>query len=56
MDYASYIINGAVTACVVFGIMKTEMKYLRRDVDSAHTRMDDIMKILLTQLHNKNHE
>ena len=30
-------LNGAVT----WGVIRTEMKYLRRDVNHAHKRLDD---------------
>jgi len=36
----SGIISGLFTAGVVWGVLKTEMKYLRRDVDHAHKRLD----------------
>lgn len=34
------IANGAVT----WGVIRTELKYLRRDVDHAHRRLDDIVR------------
>lgn len=30
------VISGAVT----WGVVRTELRYLRRDVDAAHTRLD----------------
>jgi hypothetical protein len=38
------IVNALVTAGVVFGVVKTELKYLRRDVDLAHSRIDRLVK------------
>lgn len=32
------VVNGAVT----WGVVRTELKYMRRDVDRAHTRLDRI--------------
>ena len=36
----SGVISGLFTAGVVWGVLKTELKYLRRDVDHAHRRLD----------------
>lgn len=33
------LINGAVT----WGVIRTELKYLRRDVDLAHLRLDRLV-------------
>ena len=35
------IISGIVNGAVTWGVVRTEMKYLRRDVDHAHKRIDD---------------
>jgi hypothetical protein len=32
----------AVNAAVTWGVLRTELKYLRRDVDHAHKRIDGI--------------
>ena len=36
------LVNSLVTAGVVWGILKTELKYLRRDIDLAHSRIDKL--------------
>lgn len=38
------IINAAVTAGAVYGVVKTELRFLRRDTDIAHKRIDEIVK------------
>lgn len=44
MEFAQSIITGLITglftAGAVWGVLKTELKYLRRDVDHAHQRID----------------
>ena len=37
------VVNGAVT----WGVVRTEMKYLRRDTDHAHRRLDGHDKQIL---------
>lgn len=34
------IASGVCSGAVCWGVMKTELKYLRRDVDHAHDRID----------------
>lgn len=34
------VITGMFSAGAVWGVLKTELKYLRRDVDHAHKRID----------------
>jgi hypothetical protein len=36
------IAGAALNGAVVFGVMRTELKYLRRDIDRAHRRLDSI--------------
>jgi len=36
------VISGAFVALINLGILKTELKYLRRDTDHAHKRIDSI--------------
>jgi hypothetical protein len=38
------ILTVAINAAVVWGVMKTEMRFLRRDTDKAHDRIDDIVR------------
>lgn len=42
VDGSGTIGNGAV----VWGVVRTELKYLRRDVDHAHQRMDEMYKLI----------
>ena len=35
------IISAVLNGAVVWGVIRTEIKYLRRDVDRAHERMDN---------------
>ena len=36
------LVTGAVSGLVTYGVIKTELKYLRRDVDLAHARINKI--------------
>lgn len=38
------IVAGIFSAGTVWGILGTELKYLRRDVDHAHKRLDKIVE------------
>jgi len=38
------LVTGTVSGLVTYGVMKTELKYLRRDVDLAHTRITELAK------------
>ena len=40
------LVTGLFNGLVMFGIVKTELKYLRRDIDRAHKRIDDVVKAL----------
>lgn len=40
---ATALVNGLVT----WGVVKTELRYLRRDIDHAHQRADRIEALLL---------
>lgn len=35
------IVSGAVTGAVTWGVVRTELKYLRRDVDHLTQRLND---------------
>lgn len=45
MEFVQSIITGVIvglfSAGAVWGVLKTHMEYLRRDVDKAHERIDD---------------
>lgn len=36
----SGLVGGIITGVAAFAAIRVEMKYLRRDVDSAHARLD----------------
>lgn len=36
------IVSAALNGAVVWGVVRTEMKYLRRDIDHAHKRLDNL--------------
>lgn len=40
------ILTAIVNGAVVWGVVRTELKYLRRDVDHAHQRMDEMYKLI----------
>ena len=40
MDWLTPLFTAVVSGAVTYGILKTELKYLRRDVDHAHARLD----------------
>lgn len=40
----SILVTGLFNGLVVFGVVKTEMKYLRRDIDHAHKRIDKMLE------------
>lgn len=49
MDYASIAIaaiTGVISAATTIAVIRTELKYLRRDVDKHDTRIDTIERIL----------
>lgn len=35
------VVSAVVNGAIVWGVVRTELKYLRRDVDRAHKRLDD---------------
>lgn len=37
------MITSAVQAAVTWGIVRTELRWLRADVDHAHKRLDDLV-------------
>lgn len=37
----SGLVGGIVTGIAAFAAIRVELKYLRRDVDAAHRRLDD---------------
>ena len=39
----SAIIGGVITGVAAFSAIRVEMKYLRRDIDHAHARMDEFI-------------
>lgn len=45
-DFLQSIVTGLITgifsAGAVWGVLKTEMRFMRRDVDRAHRRLDAI--------------
>ena len=38
----SGVVGGTITGAMAFAVIKTEIKYLRRDVDHAHQRIDKL--------------
>jgi len=36
------IITAAINGAVTWGVVRTELKYHRRDIDAAHKRLDNI--------------
>lgn len=36
------VIGAALNGAVVYGVVRTELKYHRRDIDAAHKRLDRI--------------
>ena len=38
----SSVVTGAITGIAAFAAIRVEMKFLRRDVDHAHKRIDKI--------------
>lgn len=36
------VLSGLVTGAVTWGAMRVEIRYLRRDVDRAHLRLDSL--------------
>lgn len=43
MDMLTIAISALINGAVVYGVVKTEMKYLRRDTDLANSRIDQII-------------
>lgn len=39
-------ITGVVSAAVNWGIVKVQLAWLRRDVDKAHERIDELKRVL----------
>lgn len=42
MDVLQAIITAVFSAGAVWGVLKVELHYLRRDVDAAHARLDSM--------------
>lgn len=40
---AGGLVTGLFTAGALWGVIRTEFKYIRRDVDLAHKRIDDFV-------------
>ena len=40
------LVTGTVSGLVTYGVMKTELKYLRRDVDHAHARITKLAEVV----------
>lgn len=36
------VVTGVITGAVTWGAMRVEVRYLRRDVDRAHWRLDSL--------------
>jgi len=41
-DVLFVFVNAIASAAAVWGVMRTELKYLRRDVDLAHLRISKV--------------
>lgn len=41
----SGLVGGFITGLAAFSAIKVEMRYLRRDVDHAHARIDEAVKM-----------
>ncbi|WP_293762578.1 hypothetical protein [uncultured Aquitalea sp.] len=44
-DLLPILLTGAVSGLVTWGGLRVELRYLRRDVDKAHTRIDRMQGI-----------
>lgn len=42
MELVAIIGTALVNGLITWGVIRTEMKYLRRDVDHAHHRIDEL--------------
>jgi len=42
-DFLMIICGALLNAAVVWGVVRTEMKYMRRDIDFAHRRIDALI-------------
>jgi hypothetical protein len=40
---AVIVLTAFFNGLVVYGVLKTELKYLRRDIDLAHLRLDSVV-------------
>lgn len=38
------VVTGVITAAVNWGIVKVQLDWLRRDVDAAHKRLDELAR------------
>jgi uncharacterized protein HemY len=44
-DLALVIVSALINAAVTWGVMRTQLQWLRRDVDQALDRLDDLQGI-----------
>lgn len=42
MEWGLVLVTAVVNGAVMWGVIRTEFKYLRRDIDNAHRRLDII--------------